>query len=193
MRRWTILILALLALTSLNAAERIGVYVEFPNGAVYKDCVTVGRNADAYETLQQTGLATTWTESPKFGHSLCAIFDTGCKESGCVCSSRHWNLFTLKNGAWAYSEAGYDGGRSCREHYCAHEGDVIGLNFNSDGKAPKNATYADLCPPQPKETVQPDVIGNVIAFPAKNAGYLSAGLVIILLIGYFVYKPWQYI
>jgi hypothetical protein len=194
MRSGTIVILALLALTSSISAERVGVYVEFPNGAVYKDCVTAERNADAYEILQQTGLAITWTSHPKFGHSICSIFEYGCAENGCVCTRKHWNLFTQDaGGVWTYSTVGYDGGNSCREHYCAKEGDVLGFNFNYDGSAPSNATYSDLCPPEQEKITQPDIIGNAIAFPAKNAGYLSAALVIVLLIGYFVYKPWQYI
>jgi hypothetical protein len=194
MRVGIIFLLALLALSSFAAAERVGVYVEFPNGAVYKDCITTERNANAYGILKQTGLAMTWTNHPGFRHSLCAIFDVGCKQTACSCGSKHWNFYTQKaNGSWTYSPVGYDGGSSCKQHYCAKEGDILGFNFNSDGKPPSNATFSDLCPTQPEKITQPDIIGNVIAFPAKNAGYISAAFVMLLLVGYFVYKPWQYI
>ena len=41
----------------------------------------------------------------------------------------------------------FDGGNSCDEHYCAEDGDVIGLAFGPDGTEPASTKYDDVCQP----------------------------------------------
>ncbi len=180
-------------------ALKVGVVVEFPNEAVFMECVEVERSADAYTVLQETNLPVTWTIHPIYGHGLCAIFDIGCLETGCVCKSRYWNFYVMRNDlSWVRSPVGFDGGSSCREHYCAWDGDVLGFTFDSVGGKPKEIIFEDICPIADAESGdvkidKPDIIGNVVGFPKKNAGFISAILIIFLLVAYFVHKPWEYI
>lgn len=188
-----IVLSVLLLLASAACATHVGVVVEFPNGALYTECVSVERASDAYEILQGTGLAPTWIQHPIYGHGLCSLLDVGCQE-GCACKSEYWNFYTKrKGGEWQYSAVGFDGGSSCREHYCAREGDMLGFTFNSDGKRPRKISFEEVCPPAEESFEEPDIIGRAIAYPQKNAGLISAVLLILLLVGYFVHKPWEYI
>jgi hypothetical protein len=191
MNRLLLLLAGLALLAAAADAARVGVVVEFPEGGTFMKCVDAGDKADAYEILQESGAAVTWTKDAEYGHGICAILDVGCQDSGCVCRSRHWNFFVNRNGAWTMSPVGYDGGSGCQEHYCAREGDVLGFTFSSKGDPPGDASYRTVCPPQKK--AEPDIIGRAIDFPQKNSGYIAAGILLLLLVGYFKHKPWEYI
>lgn len=184
-----------LSINSVNAI-RVGVVVEFPNDAVFTECIDVEKNANTYEILQKSTLKTTWSFHTQYGHSLCAIFDTGCPTDNCFCSTKYWNFYTkkLREDSWSYSPVGFDGGSSCSEHYCARDGDLLGFMYDIYGKKPREFSFVDICPKTEETTTieEPGIIGRVIALPAENLGYISGAVLFLLLIGYFVYKPWEY-
>jgi hypothetical protein len=189
------ILVILLSIDSVYAA-RVGLVVEFPNNAVFMECVEVEENANAYEILQESSLKTVWSLHPQHGHGLCAILDTGCPAENCFCSTRYWNLHIKKQGenSWSHSPVGFDGGSTCSQHYCAKDGDMVGFTYNIRGEKPGDITFKEICPTIKEETLveEPGIVGRIIAYPTENAGYISAGILFILLIAYFIYKPWEY-
>lgn len=141
-------ILLILFLAASSSATRVGVVVDLP-GQVYTKCVTVAEDADAYEVLGETDLDLTWKYySFSLGHGLCKIEDVGCPSSNCFCdSTKYWGFYTKKHSetTWSYSPVGFDGGASCSEHYCAENGDIIGLAYGVYGTTPTEKTFSDIC------------------------------------------------
>ncbi len=185
-----------LSINSVNAIG-IGLVVEFPNNAIFTECIDVEKNANAYEILQKSGLKTTWSFHTQYGHGLCAILDTGCPADNCFCSTKYWNFYIKRLGedSWTYSPVGFDGGPSCSEHYCARDGDLLGFVYNVHGEMPREFSFEDICPKTEEETTtieEPGIIGRVIAFPAENLGFISAAVILLLLLGYLCYKSREY-
>lgn len=187
--------LMLLPVYSVNAS-RVGLVVEFPNNAVFTECIDVKENANAYEILQKSSLETAWSFHSVYGHGLCAVFDTSCPADDCFCSARYWNFYIKKSGenSWTNSPVRFDGESSCSEHYCAVDGDLLGFTYDMYDIKPPAFTFRDICPGivEDKHVEEPDIIGRVVAFPGKNLGLISGALLFLLLIAYFVYKPWEY-
>ncbi|MBN2015085.1 MAG: hypothetical protein JW778_07890 [Candidatus Altiarchaeota archaeon] len=190
--RIPLLVILFLVAASADAA-RVGVVVEFPNGGVFMKCVDVDGGENAYRVMQETELPITWTEHEN-GHSLCAILDTGCLDTGCVCKTKYWNFYVNHGRGWTHSSVGLDGGPSCEEHYCARDRDMIGFTYDAYDKKPPGIGYREVCPEEKTEEMEePDIMGRVISYPTENAGYITAIILLLLLTAYFIYKPWNYI
>lgn len=90
-----------------------------------------------------------------FGHALCNINGIGEDVIGSSCSwgSEYWGFFIADEGAWGYSPVGYDGPGGCWNrdfsswsgHYCAEEGDVIGLAHGTYGTEPAFYSFEQIC------------------------------------------------
>jgi len=142
-------------ITTNAGAVTVGVLAEFPNGEVYTKCLDMPENTNAYEVLQATELVIEWSELTQWGHGLCMIHNIGCPSSNCYCSSSYWGFLIAEKGntAWNYMPVGFDGGENCWNrdynsydgHYCAHEGDVIGLIYGSYGDVPSFKTMGEIC------------------------------------------------
>lgn len=140
--------IAILLLVCNVSAIRVGVVVEFPDGGIFKKCLTVAEDTNGYEIMERTGLRIEWSDPGMYGHALCAIEDAGCPSSNCWCSSDYWGFYTLnvREGSWSYSPVGFDGGSSCSEHYCARDREVLGFAYGSFGTKPSLFSFEDICP-----------------------------------------------
>jgi len=197
-----LLVVLFLILIDLVSAVRVGVVVEFPNGGIFKRCVTVDKGENAYEILKESGLKIEWSYDERFGHALCAILDMGCPAENCFCSSSYWNFYIkgIHDDSWKYSSVGFDAPGDCSNHYCAENGDLLGFTYSPYNKKPGEFSFHEICPETTttimsvgeKKTEKPDIIGEVIDFPRENSNLIFAAIVIILLVAYFLYKPWQY-
>ncbi len=151
--------LIILILAASASAAKVGVYVEFPDGGSYSECVDVTEGIDGYQVMQATDLGLMWGgPHALYGHSLCKIEGEGTETTptGCEFTGEYWNLWIIKSGSsWTSMPVGYDGGDTCwnREdyswdgHYCAVDGDVLGFAFGEWNTKPGRVEYGDICKP----------------------------------------------
>jgi hypothetical protein len=161
-----VFLLCFLALMSF-ASAKVGVVVEFPNGTVYTECVSVSDGKSAYDILGKSSLDSDWTDDGMWGRALCMIDGVGSEPSGDACSdwSSYW-AFSLSldgdNGWTTHSPVGFTAGGcwnrdyetpSYDGHYCAQGGDVIGFEYTDDFPSgyPKFRSFAEICPEKEKE------------------------------------------
>jgi hypothetical protein len=160
-----ILLTAIFAMLPLALAD-VGVIAEFPNGTVYSDCVKVSDGKNVYQILQETDLDAGWSDDGMWGRALCMINGVGSEPSGDACSdwSSYW-AFSLSldtdNDWTAHSPVGFTAG-SCWNrdhetpsydgHYCAKDGDVIGLHYTDDFPSgyPEFISFEALCAKEEK-------------------------------------------
>jgi len=147
---WTVVLCTIIILAGAAGASRVAVVINQPQGATYTKCLSVDQSLNAYELLEYTGLDITWSSPGPWGHGLCAIDGTGCPAQNCFCDPENSWRFYLKiwdSNAWTASMKSFDGGGNCDEHYCAQDGDMIGLVYGSDGSEPGSFKYSDICLP----------------------------------------------
>ena len=140
-------------------AVEVGLVVEFPNNT-YTECLTVEEASSGYDTLRSSSLDLTWSDKTVWGHALCKINGIGNKPtlSGCEWKDDVWNFYLLQDNRWTYMPVGFDAPGSCwyphkaGTHYCAKEGDVIGLAYGKppmlnkkEGALPKLFTFDEIC------------------------------------------------
>ena len=185
--------LVLLGITALLACEvsafRIGLVAIFPNGTIYQKCLDADNGASGYDIMEQSGLFVSWSPSVRYGHQLCSINGLGCPADNCHCNqnSDYWNFFLKRIGYddWEYPdsiESKFDGGTTCQEHYCAKEGDIIGLKYTFYMNTPFPARFADICPADTtgdlhvKKNIAPRAVGQVVSIdPQKTFSFMILG------------------
>ncbi len=181
----TTTIVALLFLIPFSQAATIGVVVELPSGAVSVDCLDISDNSDGYQTLSKTDLDLEWAGPSAFGHQLCMINGFGDEANGDYCeySGKYWGFFKSKGQSWEYLPVGFDGGSSCwnkdllsfEGHYCAEEGDVIGLNYGEYGDKPVHHSFEELCNPLKVKDVTIRVDNKRQKDADETGGQIEAG------------------
>jgi hypothetical protein len=142
----TAAVFAILFLCASAAATQVGVVVEYPDGRIFSTCLAAEEDADGYALLEETGLGFNWSISELYGHGLCGIEDVGCSAEDCWCTDKYWGFYVKKgDGPWEYSAVGFDGGATCQEHYCAKDGDLVGLAYGAYGTKPAEKTFEEVC------------------------------------------------
>ena len=180
-------------------AARMGLVAIFPDGNIYKKCLNVENGASGYDILEQSGLSITWSPSIRYGHQLCAINGIGCPKDNCNCNqkSNYWNFFLKRIGYsdWEYPdsiESRFDAGSTCQEHYCARDGDMLGLKYTFYRDTPFPFKFSDICPPDTgsdlsiKKNKAPLAVGRVVsADPQKTFSFIILGgfFVVAVLLG----------
>jgi hypothetical protein len=178
-----LILLGIFIVLSFNAsAARTGLIVIFPNGTIYQKCLDAENGASGYDILEQTNLSISWSPSIRFGHQLCAINGLGCPVDNCNCNqkSTYWNFYLKRIGYsdWEYPdsiESRFDAGATCQEHYCAKEGDLIGLKYGIYRDTPFPYRYGDVCTPDSsldlhvKKNAAPRVAGQVVSLDPQKA------------------------
>jgi hypothetical protein len=171
-------------------AVRMGLVAIFPDGNIYKKCFDVENGANGYDILEQSGLDVTWSPTINWGHQLCAINGTGCPKENCQCNqkSNYWNFYLKRIGYsdWEYPdsiESRFDAGKTCQEHYCARDGDIIGLKYSFYRDTPFPFKFPDICPADTakdiriKKNAAPRVVGRVVsADPQKTFPFIVLGV-----------------
>ncbi len=150
MKKEAIILLWLLILLGNANAARVGVVVTFPNGETFTKCLQVSESDNGYTVLNSAGLSIAWSYYDLWGHGLCGINGFGCSSDNCWCSSEYWGFFTkgVNDRSWDYSPVGFDGGSGCSEHYCAGDGELIGLAYGPYGTKPGKYSFEDVCSSQ---------------------------------------------
>jgi len=181
------------------SAVRVGLLAVFPDGKIYQKCIDAEPGASGFDILEQSGLNITWSPPTQYGHKLCAINGTGCPVNNCYCNrdSMYWNFYLKRIGyeEWEYPdpiESKFDGGNTCQEHYCAKEGDILGLKYSVYRDTPFTYRFQDICTDNRtndihvKKNIPPPVVGHVTQSDIQKTfsfGVLGAFFVIALLIG----------
>jgi hypothetical protein len=146
-RKNGLIILCAILIAHTASAVRVAVVIDTPGHLIAK-CLTVSDDTNAYVILQETGENIAWTYyGQALGHGLCSITGIGCPSSNCFCDpDRYWNLYVKEPGGnWTYSAVGFDGGASCAEHYCAADGQMLGLAYGSYGSMPPAYSFENVC------------------------------------------------
>jgi len=137
-----------LLLVYAASAARVAVVVKFPDQTQTR-CVTAPQGTDAYRILEDLDFNAAWSYyGQSLGHGLCGISGTGCPSTNCYCNpNEYWNFYVKGSGGaqWTYSQVGFDGGASCNDHYCAADGDMIGLGFGTYGTEPAAYSFDEVC------------------------------------------------
>ena len=157
-RLWLLLVGLLLVWLSLAATAsaqegRVGLVVQFGNGAVFKGCYPYTPGLTGADLLRQAGLDTAVEYSGQ-GAFVCRIVAPGVGQDGCdypheacQCQAqtlpwRYWAYWRLEGGAWTYSEQGAAG-------RVLQPGSVDGWAWGEGGVAsgvtPPPVTWQDLC------------------------------------------------
>jgi hypothetical protein len=147
---WAAVLCTLIVLAGAAGAVRVAVVITQPQGETFTKCLSVDKALNAYEVLERTGQDITWSFPGPWGHGLCAIGGTGCPANNCFCDDANsWRFYARQwsSDAWTLSMKSFDGGASCVEHYCAQDGDVIGLAYGTDGAEPVSYKYDEICQP----------------------------------------------
>jgi len=143
-------------LLGTTSSAEVGIVVEFPDGSIITKCLSITENESGYDTMQSSSLPLVWSPPSVWGHALCKISDTGCPSSNCWCSpTDYWNFYLQQSGStsWRSMPVGWDAGTTCWNrdwgsfvgHYCAVDGDVIGLKYGPFGSKPSKYTFEELC------------------------------------------------
>src|SRR3989344_2424657 len=151
-----IVILVVCLLIPFVQGVEIGVVVDFPDGQTHGECIKTNTGTNGYEVLKKLSLTTLWSDPASFGHQLCKVKGIGDDVSGSTCEyvGNYWRFFIQKNNKWEYMPIGFDAGNSCwnqdlnsfNGHYCAKEGEVIGLSYGAfDAPLPQIKSFDDIC------------------------------------------------
>jgi hypothetical protein len=151
-----------LFLIPLTLAAEVGVVVDFPDQKTHIECIQTSSGTNGYNLLRDLSISTLWSSPGSFGHQLCKVKGTGDDVSGnsCSYSGQYWRFLIQKNNNWDYMPVGVDGGSECwngdfatnpdpfapLSHYCARDGDVIGLSYGEfDDPLPSTKTFDEIC------------------------------------------------
>ena len=155
MNEKTLALVMLIILSATTDAARVGVAVKYQNGTTYTECVQVNAGADGYQTLEESALALIWSPAGMWGHGLCGIEGVGCPSDNCYCTSDYWGFLLTEKGksGWEYMPVGFDAPSACWNHdygsydghYCAADGDVVGLAYGPWGTQPDQITFTEIC------------------------------------------------
>lgn len=156
-RRWALvgLLLAWLSLTATAWSQdgRVGLVVQFGNGAVFKGCYPYTEGMTGADLLRQAGLDAAVEVSGQ-GAFVCRIGAAGVGQDGCdypreacQCQAqtlpwRYWAYWRLDGGEWTYSEQGA-AGRTLRPG--SVDGWAWGEGAVTAGVKPPPVTWQDLC------------------------------------------------
>lgn len=143
------LLFALIAASIGVLATEVALVVEFPNGDVHTECISTTDNANGYEILEASSLNLDWADYGAMGHFLNSV--NGISWDG----SSFWQLNAKTCNNWFSAQFVWDGSSDCWNrksdsnagHYCAINGDVLGLTYDSDFPTLPSASYnfEDIC------------------------------------------------
>jgi len=146
MKKTFLLILMLLMTISLVSAANVGIVIEFPDGIVHKECVGISEDNNGYQVLERSSLAVEWSEYVGWGHFICGIAGIGGTVSGGICmpDEGYWIASLPTSVGWQNLPVGMDTPgefwnrdfSSYNGHYCAKEGDILGLIIGNLGDTP---------------------------------------------------------
>jgi hypothetical protein len=149
-QRWFVglmLVMALLAVSAVQAPNQAGLVVRYSDERVETYCVDFEEaEITGYELLQRAGLALE-VEQAGMGASICRVDDVGCAASNCFCQCRggncqYWSYWQLRDGEWRYAATGASINKVA-------SGDVQGWSWGlgsvNEAIAPPAVTFDEVC------------------------------------------------
>jgi len=110
-----LIVVALLALLltgtvlAQSGSKQVGLVVQFPDGAVHTEVVTVAEDATVADVLKNASVSVTISET-SWGPALCAIESTGCPADNCFCNpDMFWAFYLQEGDQWKPSPVGIGG------------------------------------------------------------------------------------
>ena len=176
--------------------NRVGLVVQFGNGAVFRGCYPYSQGMTGADLLRQAGLDTAIEYSGQ-GAFVCRISAAGVGQDGCdypheacQCQAqtlpwRYWAYWRLDGAEWTYSDQGAAG-------RMLQPGSVDGWAWGAGGVTsavkPPPVTWQDLCAAAtPRSPDTPTQIGY--ALPAQYAVF--GGLVLGLGCMWWLVRRWS--
>jgi hypothetical protein len=149
---WLLLLAGLtgLPVAAQEGVNRAAIVVRYPDGAVWKSCVSFSEpSITGEELLRRSGLTIVADYSSGLGGAVCSINGSGCaypaQDCFCRCQGvdcQYWAYFHWAGGGWQYSQVGasvYQVGNGALEGWSWGPG-----NFSS-GTEPPSISFAEIC------------------------------------------------
>ncbi len=176
--RFLLLYFMVFFLASFSSAAEVALVVTLPNNYSYIKCVNVPGNADGFDLINKADIETGWGYNRARGHYPARILGYECPPDGCI-------LYVSRGGDWV-REDGFDRGLSCRQHYCAEDGDIAALGY---GGTPPDFGFREICLEELPSTAG-GLTGKVIVSEIGDIPVITSLLLITLLVVYFIYRYW---
>ncbi|MBI2577013.1 hypothetical protein HYV84_07405 [Candidatus Woesearchaeota archaeon] len=130
----------------------------FSSDKAASKCLDVPDNSNAVESFQKAGLSLGLSGAGAEGRKICKVEGVGSDPSGNGCSSseKAWTFAMVDGSQWRKIPAALDGGSDCWNrdfsfndpskivHYCALDGDTIGIAFGEPGTFPDMLSLDDV-------------------------------------------------
>ncbi|MAE42943.1 hypothetical protein CMO93_04170 [Candidatus Woesearchaeota archaeon] len=165
-------------LVQITNAANVGIVVEFPDGSVKTDCVSVDASTSGHDILQKSTLDITWSSEGLYGYALCKIDGVGDEVASaagnCVWDPNlFWAFFILDGNAWQIASVGAGS-------YTAVDKDVLGFArsgfdflFNPTEEPPLK-TYEQVCEKLDVKDIKVYVDGKKESGADEDGGKIDA-------------------
>lgn len=152
--------------------KQVGLVVQFPDGTVHTEVVTVANDATVADVLKSASVSVTISET-SWGPALCAIENTGCPADNCFCDpNMFWAFYVQERGQWKAAQVGIGG-------YTPQDMEVVGFawsgfdaNYNPTVQPPFY-TFDQIASPSPAQIPEPATMALLGGGLAALAGYVS--------------------
>ncbi len=139
-------------------AARLCTVAFFSADKATSKCLDVPDNTNAVESFSKAGLSLGLSGAGAEGRKICKVEGVGPEPSGSTCSpsERLWNFAMVDGSQWRKIPVSLEGGPDCWNrdfsfndptkvvHYCAKDGDTIGLALGEEGTFPDMLSLDDV-------------------------------------------------
>jgi len=169
-----IFIMLILSAITVGAAE-VALVFEFADHTVHTECISVDDGTSGYDIVSESQLNIEWADYGSMGHFLNSINGIAYNPD----TWAFWQLNAKTTGNWFSAQFVFDGNSDCWNrdassnagHYCAHNGDMLGLKYDSAFPSLPSSGYefSDIC--------TFDITDIEVKVDGKSDGVMHMGIV----------------